>query len=90
MCSSECLISQDLKLWYEEPAKIWEEALPLGNGIIGAMVFGKPLDEIYQLNEETLWSGPMEERNNPKCPCTLPMIREAINNEDYKNAEKLW
>jgi alpha-L-fucosidase 2 len=82
--------TNELKLWYNEPAKVWEEALPIGNGSLGAMVFGKPLNEIYQLNEETLWSGPMKESNNPKCSCALPMIREAINNEDYKGAEELW
>ena len=44
-------------LWYETPAKTWEEALPVGNGRLGAMVFGKYGDERIQLNEETYWSG---------------------------------
>lgn len=44
-------------LWYEEPAKVWEEALPVGNGRLGAMVFGKTSEERIQLNEETYWSG---------------------------------
>lgn len=44
-------------LWYEEPAKVWEEALPVGNGRLGAMVFGKNGEERIQLNEETYWSG---------------------------------
>jgi len=44
-------------LWYDKPAKAWEEALPVGNGRLGAMVFGKHGEERIQLNEETLWSG---------------------------------
>ena len=44
-------------LWYETPAKVWEEALPVGNGRLGAMVFGKYGEERIQLNEETYWSG---------------------------------
>ena len=43
----------DLKLWYNQPAMLWEEALPLGNGRLGAMVYGKPSGEIIQLNENT-------------------------------------
>lgn len=92
--NSQCLPSEksakDLILWYDEPAKIWEEALPLGNGSFGAMVFGDPVNEVYRMNEETLWSGPIEERNNPLGVNALPKIREAINNDDYKLAEELW
>jgi len=46
-----------MKLWYEQSAKSWIEALPLGNGRIGAMVYGKADTEIISLNEDTLWSG---------------------------------
>ena len=90
LCSSDKKSSADLKLWYDAPARIWEEALPLGNGSLGAMVFGNPLNEMYQMNEETLWSGPMEQRNNPLGPAALPKIRKAIDNGDYKLAESLW
>lgn len=90
LCSSEKQPTKDLKLWYDTPARIWEEALPLGNGSLGAMVFGNPLNEVYQMNEETLWSGPMEERNNPLGPAALHTIREAIDKGDYKLAESLW
>lgn len=44
------------KLWYDEPAQVWTEALPLGNGRLGAMVYGTPAMENIQLNEETLWA----------------------------------
>lgn len=90
LCSSDKQTPADLKLWYDAPARIWEEALPLGNGSLGAMIFGNPLNEIYQLNEETLWSGPLSERNNPLGPAALPKIREAIDKGDYKLAESLW
>jgi alpha-L-fucosidase 2 len=46
-----------MRLWYRQPAKAWNEALPVGNGRLGAMVFGDPAEERIQLNEETLWSG---------------------------------
>lgn len=81
---------KDYKLWYDTPASIWEEALPLGNGRIGAMVYGNPLQEIYQLNEETLWSGYPQDWNNPKAAEALPLIREAIREEDYAKASALW
>ena len=46
-----------LKLWYNQPAKQWVEALPVGNGRLGAMVYGDPINEIIQLNENTVWAG---------------------------------
>ena len=46
-----------LKLWYNQPAKQWVEALPIGNGRLGAMVFGDPSKEVIQLNENTIWGG---------------------------------
>ena len=55
----------DLKLWYQQPAVNWNQALPIGNGIMGAMVFGKIQDEIIQVNEDTVWGGGYVNRNNP-------------------------
>lgn len=81
---------ENLKLWYDAPASKWEEALPLGNGRIGAMVFGNPTEELYQLNEETLWSGEPAERNNPKAKTALPAIRKAVDDGDYALARQLW
>lgn len=82
---------QDLLLWYQQPASTWTEALPLGNGRLGAMVFGNINEEIIQLNESTLWSGkPVKTNVNPDAPNILPLIREAIfKNEDYPAAAEL-
>jgi alpha-L-fucosidase 2 len=55
----------DLVLWYDKPAEKWTDALPLGNGGLGAMVFGGLEDELLQLNEDTLWSGGPRDWNNP-------------------------
>ena len=87
-----CLTStgKEYKLIYTQPASKWEEALPIGNGRIGAMVYGDPINEEYQLNEETLWSGYPHEWNNSKAIAALPKIREAVNNGDYALASLLW
>lgn len=82
--------TKDYKLWYTEPAQVWEEALPLGNGRLGAMVFGNPINEKYQLNEGTLWSGYPDDGNNPKGPQALPYVRKAVEEGDYKKAAELW
>lgn len=82
--------TSELKLWYDQPAKVWEEALPLGNGRIGAMVFGNPQEELIQLNENTLWSGFPQDGNNPKALENLSAIRKAVNDGDYQKAAKLW
>jgi alpha-L-fucosidase 2 len=80
----------DLKLWYNEPANIWTEALPVGNGRLGAMVFGRVHEELIQLNEETLWSGgPADLNPNPEAPNYLPQVREALLKGDYKTAQEL-
>jgi len=79
-----------LKLWYQQPAKVWTEALPLGNGQLGAMVFGNESEEIIQLNESTLWSGgPVSDNVNPDAPKYLPLIRQAIFNGEYNKASDL-
>lgn len=82
--------AEDLRLWYDAPASRWEEALPLGNGRIGAMVFGNPLQEVYQLNEETLWSGGPGDWNNQETVKALPEIRKAVDEGDYAKARELW
>ncbi|MEI7828225.1 MAG: glycoside hydrolase family 95 protein [Prolixibacteraceae bacterium] len=82
--------TQPLELWYNQPAKIWEEALPLGNGTTGAMVFGGINNEHYALNDHTLWSGSPIPGNKAKGPEILPKVREAIFNGEYGQAATLW
>ena len=80
----------NLKLWYDKPASIWEEALPLGNGKTGAMVFGGIVTERFQLNDNTLWSGYPDPGNNPNGPTVLPQIRQQIFEGNYDSAARLW
>lgn len=54
-----------MELWYEQPAKNWEEALPVGNGRLGAMIAGSPDQETIWLNEDSIWSGKPLNRINP-------------------------
>lgn len=87
---SSALSQSSLQLWYQQPARNWNEALPIGNGRLGAMVFGRVNEELIQLNEETLWSGgPVNTNPNPQAPQYLPQIREALMKEDYEKAEEL-
>ncbi len=77
-------------IWFNQPARNWNEALPVGNGRLGVMVFGRVEEELLQLNEETLWSGGPANRNpNPGVAQFLPQVREALFREDYAQAAKL-
>src|SRR5674476_706770 len=71
------------KLWYTRPAKQWVEALPVGNGRLGAMVYGDPVKEKIQLNEGTFWSGGPSRNDNSKALSVLSTIRQNIFNGDY-------
>ncbi len=74
---------------YQQPARNWNEALPVGNGRLGVMIFGRVNEELLQLNEETLWSGgPVDKNPNPDAINHLPAVREALNKEDYQGASK--
>jgi alpha-L-fucosidase 2 len=79
-----------LKLWYDQPAKAWEEALPLGNAKTGAMVFGGVVTERLQLNDNTLWSGFPDAGNNPNGISVLPQVREQVFAGRYDSASTLW
>jgi alpha-L-fucosidase 2 len=79
-----------LKLWYNKPASIWEEALPLGNAKTGAMVFGGVMTERYQLNDNTLWSGYPNDGNNPDGPKILEAVRTQIFARNWDSATTLW
>ena len=82
------LPAQDLKLWYDTPAKIWEEALPLGNSRLGAMVYGNPSEEEIQLNEETIWGGSPHRNDNPKAAGALGEVHDLIFGKEYVEADK--
>ena len=98
-CSSNKEYSGNLKLWYDSPAEYFEQAFPMGNGRLGAMVYGGVEEERISLNDITLWTG--EGETVPKdYPCGSPMgkyadgqwipaIREALEKEDYRLADEL-
>src|SRR5690606_14528593 len=78
-----------LYLWYKKPAEVWEEALPLGNGRLGMMVFGRFLTERLQLNEDSIWYGGPVDRNNPDALKYLPEIRRLVFAGEIRKAERL-
>lgn len=90
VASSKNVDNPNLKLWFDQPASIWEEAVPLGNGKMGAMVFGGITTERYQLNDLTLWSGGPNAGNNVKGPEILAQTREAVTSGDYEKAGNVW
>ena len=79
----------DLKLWYDKPASIWNEALPLGNGRLGAMVFGDPAVERLQLNEETIWAGSPNSNAHTKSIEALPKVRQLVFEGKFAEAQDL-
>ncbi|HTN22246.1 MAG TPA: glycoside hydrolase family 95 protein [Pelobium sp.] len=82
--------SDALKLWYKQPSgKVWENAMPLGNGRLGAMVYGNVENEIIQLNEHTVWSGSPNRNDNPLALDSLNKIRQLIFDGKQKEAERL-
>jgi len=78
-----------MKLQYDKPARAWTEALPLGNGRLGAMVFGGVERERIQLNEDTLWSGYPRDGNNQEAKALLAVVRELIREENYEEADRV-
>ena len=76
-----------LRLWYERAASRWEETLPIGNGSLGAMIWGGAPCEVLGLNEESLWSGWQRDRNNPGARAHLEEVRRLIREERYGEAE---
>lgn len=81
---------RDLKLWYDHPSgKVWEAALPVGNGRLAAMVYGNPEEELIRLNENTVWSGSPNRNDNPHALAALPEIRQLIFDGKMKEASQL-
>lgn len=76
-------------IWYTQPATEWEEALPIGNGRLAAMVFGMVEEDCIQFNEESLWAGNPQDADNPKALAALHKIRYLLFKGDYKEAQQL-
>ncbi len=90
LCIARQTDPNPMKIWFDQPAKIWEEALPLGNGFLGAMVFGNPATEKIQLNHTEFWAGSPYTNANPNAgPQALAEIRKLIDAEDYGAADKM-
>ena len=77
------------KIWYKGPAKNWDEAFPVGNGRLGAKVFGNTGHEIIQFNEESVWTGGYIERTNKSAHSSLKEIRSLIDHERMEDAQEL-
>ncbi|MCK3685552.1 glycoside hydrolase family 95 protein [Maribellus sp. YY47] len=88
-CSSKVKDTSSVQLWYKQPAENWNEALPLGNGRLGAMVFGKTDTERIQLNEESLWAGAPADNTNPEAFKNLRKVQQLILDNNIKEAVKL-
>ena len=84
-----CAVAQQHRLWYNQPAQTWTQALPIGNGVMGGMVFGTPAVEHIQLNEETIWAGQPNNVVNPNAKEYLPKVRQLIFEGKYKEAQNL-
>lgn len=80
---------EDIKLWYQQPAAKWTEALPLGNGRLGAMVHGRVDQELFQLNEESVWAGSKINNNNKQSAAHLKEIQDAIFESRFDDAKEL-
>ena len=76
-------------MWYNKPASVWNEALPVGNGRLAAMIYGGPANERLQLNEGTFWSGGPSRNDNPNALGALPAIRQLIFGGMYSSAESM-
>ncbi|XWS62967.1 hypothetical protein CRYUN_Cryun06bG0056000 [Craigia yunnanensis] len=83
---SQCSTSRRLKVIFKEPAKYWTDALPIGNGCLGAMVWGGVASELIQLNEDTLWTGVPGNYTNLDAPNALSEVRNLVDSGEYAEA----
>ena len=89
LASTPAALDATLHLWYRQPAQVWTEALPVGNGGLGAMVFGGVEQERLQVNEDTLWTGEPHEYQHPGAVEVLPELRRLLGEGRQKEAETL-
>ena len=90
ICLTTDAQQQPMKLWYDRPAEFFEESLPIGNGKIGALIYGNPDDNILYLNDITLWTGkPYDRAMDADAHFWISDIRRALAEEDYAKADSL-
>ncbi len=88
-CAAPLAAASDLTIWHDQPAEKWNEATPVGNGRLGAMIHGNVASERIQLNEDSLWSGAPQDADNPSSLEMLPKIRAMLFEGKYDEAMKL-
>jgi len=88
-CEKQATESPDLRLWYNRPADQWMAALPIGNGSFGAMVFGKPDQEIIRLNQDEFWSGHPRDLTNPKAAGYADRVAQLVKERKYTAADQM-
>jgi len=88
-CEKQSNTEQEYLLWYDKPAQRWEEALPIGNGRLGGMIYSGPLSEQIQLNEETVWAGEPGNNINVDFQTLLPKIRDMIYAGKFTEAQQV-
>lgn len=89
-CSMGTFAQTSLRLWYQQPATFFEESLPIGNGKLGALIYGSPDNDSIYLNDITLWTGqPVDRQEGGDAYKWIPEIRKALFNEDYRKADSL-
>ena len=89
MCMACVADAQGYRLWYNSPAEVWTEALPLGNGRLGAMVYGTPTTERLQLNEETIWAGQPNTNANKNSRPWLQKVRQLVYENKFAEAQQM-
>ena len=86
--ASKAAANPALSLWFTQPATQWQDAIPVGNGRLGGMIFGGVKSERIALNEDSLWSGAPKEWNNPGAKDHLPIVRRLVLEEkNYQAAD---
>ena len=89
-CCMGTFAQTPLRLWYQQPATFFEESLPIGNGKLGALIYGSPDNDSIYLNDIALWTGqPVDRQEGGDAYKWIPEIRKALFNEDYRKADSL-
>jgi len=89
-CCMGTFAQTPLRLWYQQPATFFEESLPIGNGKLGALIYGSPDNDSIYLNDITLWTGqPVDRQEGGDAYKWIPEVRKALFNEDYRKADTL-